>query len=153
MANEEINKVTDAAIDALVTAFKDGYSQASKQVHPLPPDEEIREAARKVLEQERIDFALRSTSSCNSNLTLFESAREVGVYFDRNLMKSTEDCPLCPNGEFDYVGGEYFALGELDDDLHENETALEAGLRSCAKSWYEAWFDGEYWAPINKKEE
>ena len=151
--NTEINKLTDAAIDALVKAFKDGHSQASKQVRPLPPDGEIREAARKVLEQERIDFALRDTASSNSYLTQSESAREVGVYFNSKITKHPGDCPLCPGGEFDYVGGEYFALGELDVYLDRNETALEAGLRACAKSWYEAWFSGEYWTASRERAE
>lgn len=151
--NTEINQVTDAAIDALVKAFKDGYSQASKQVYQLPPDGEIRETARKVLEQERIDFSLRRTASCNSDLTLAESAREVGVFFNKRLCKNTGDCPLCPGGEFDYVGGEYFALGELDVYIDRNETALEAGLRECAKSWYEAWFDDEYWKASREQAE
>lgn len=126
---KEVDAFDERTIDALVDAFKEGISEAYVVARSMPSDSEIREAARKVLEQEAQDRKLRQDALLEAQEDQFHA---FGYPSNNWSRPDAEKCPLSLD-EFDYAGGEYF--------MEDEDKTIEDGLRECMKKAYVAWFD------------
>lgn len=117
-------------IEALVEAFKKGvtnffYSDGGNRL--IPPDDRIRDAAAKVIQQEENDFNLR-IEALQSTIEI--DFRMFGEY-RRKYYPPAKECPLAFT-RYSWVGGAYF----LDD----TEMSLEEALRHCLSDTFFDWY-------------
>jgi hypothetical protein len=137
--NTEINQVTDAAIDALVKAFKDGL-ETMKYKGVVPDDERLHATARKLIEQEAKDFAIRKDA-------LWYAKYGTGNRKDENDWKYPDpsECPLysqelndgdgfSEQGGIDYSDDPEWFASDGKDDIEENMK------RGCMRDAYVDWF-------------
>ena len=141
MNNEEMN----SAIDGLVSAFKQGVSnffETRGDNRLVPTDDEIREAARRVLTQEAKDCKIRELA--RKNLI------EIDLYMHRGGNKDFPPASECPVflGKYSWTGGSRY----LDD----TDMSLEECLRHSMESTYDEWFrqrvDGPFKQPRRHEE-
>ena len=125
------NAFDEKTVDLLFDAFSEGVGEAvNSDRTDLPKgSSEIREAARKVLEQEAKDHKVRHDALHEAQENDFQAFG----YKSNNWSRPDEtQCPVSLD-EFDYAGGAYY----MDD----GEMSLEDALRECMKKAYVAWFD------------
>lgn len=119
----------EQTVDALVDAFKEGMTEASVAEKAMPSETEIRNAARKVLEQESKDRNVRLDALLEAREEQFHT---FGYPSNKWSRPDADKCPVSPEW-FDYAGG--MAFMEYED------TSLEEGLRKCMLNAYQGWFD------------
>lgn len=141
MSNEEMN----SAIDGLVSAFKQGVSnffETRGDNRLVPTDDELRDAARRVLTQEAKDCNIRELA--RKNLV------EIDLYMHRGGNKGFPPASECPAflSKYSWTGGSRY----LDDD----DMSLEECLRHSMESSYDDWFrqrvDGPFKQPRRHEE-
>lgn len=142
MSNEEMN----SAINALVSAFKQGVSnffETRGDNRLVPTDEELRDAARCVLAQEANDCKIRELA--RKNLI------EIDLYMHRGVESKgfppASECPVFLS-KYSWTGGSRY----LDD----TDMSLEECLRHSMESTYDEWFrqrvDGPFKQPRRHEE-
>lgn len=119
----------EQTVDALVDAFKEGMNDASVAEKAMPSETEIRNAARKVLEQEAADRKVRRDALSETQEDQFHT---FGYPSNNWSRPEAEKCPVSPEW-FDYAGGTAF--------IEDEEMSLEEALRKCMLNAYKGWFD------------
>lgn len=126
------NEKLEAASHALFDAFKKGIIRGLEDYGDnrlVPEPDEILAAAKKVLEQEEKDFAVREEALLTrEEITLRMSNGGRQVRFPAPV-----DTPFCFD-EYCYIGGVFF----LDDV----DMTLEEGLRECIRHSVNEWLMG-----------
>lgn len=117
-------------VEALVDAFKQGvtnffYTRGDSRI--IPTDDEIRDAAAKVLQQEEKDSKLR-IEALQSTIEI--DCRMFGEYREKYYPPARE-CPLSFS-RYSWLGGAYF----LDD----TEMSMEEALRHCLSDTFFEWY-------------
>lgn len=126
MNNEEIN----LAIEALVKAFKQGIENTFESLGDnrlVPTDDEIRDAARRVLTQEERDCKLRKRSH-DGVIEIY--TRMHGVNRSKDFPAAAE-CPVFIE-KYSWTGGAYY----MDVDDVSIEEAMRWGLDSTYFDWF-----------------
>jgi DNA-binding ferritin-like protein (Dps family) len=129
--SKDADAFDEKTVDLLFEAFSNGVGEAGYRERANLPgsSSEIREAARKVLDQEAKDRKVRQDALLEAQENDFQAFG----YPSNNWNRPDEtQCPLSLD-EFDYAGGEYF----MDDE----NMSLEDALRECMKKAYVGWFD------------
>ena len=126
MNNEEIN----LAIEALVKAFKQGIENTFESLGDnrlVPTDDEIRDAARRVIMQEERDCKLR-TRSHDGVIEIYTRMHEVNRSKD---FPSAAECPVFIE-KYSWTCGAYY----MDVDDVSIEEAMRWGLDSTYFDWF-----------------
>lgn len=119
----------EQTVDALVDAFKEGMAEASVVAKAIPSETDIRNAARKVLEQEAKDRKVRQDALLETQEDQFHTFG----YPSNNWNRPDEtQCPVSLD-EFDYAGGTYY--------MEDEDKTIEEGLRKCMLNAYMGFFD------------
>lgn len=129
--SEDPDAFDEKTVDLLFDAFSEGVADSVNGVRKDLPrgSAEIREAARKVLEQEAKDRKVRHDALMEARDNAF---RTYGHSADKWNRPDAEKCPVSLD-EFDYAGGTSY--------MDMESMSLEDGLRECMRKAYVGWFD------------
>lgn len=139
-------KVTEEAIDGLVSAFRKGIAEAREADPRVPPEWRIRMAARVCLERESVDYLNRCMFTGQWFADTRRDLRSMGVRINAECLPSFKDCPLVPPGGFSSVGGLCFL--KRTDQVHYRNLMKSVAL--CMGRAYYDWFDREYYEKVKE---
>lgn len=129
--SEDPDAFDEKTVDILFEAFSEGVYDSVNGVRKYIPkgSDEIRKAARKVLEQEAKDRKVRHDALMEARENDF---RTYGHSADKWNRPAAEKCPVSLD-EFDYAGGTSYMDSEF--------MTLEDAIRECMRKAYVGWFD------------